>query len=389
MRPLQEFLEHESAGGMLLLVAAIAAIVWINLPGQTYADLWAHPATARLLITDLQLSVRGWINDGLMAVFFFVAGLEIKREMTVGELAVRRTAALPVAAALGGMIVPAAIFAALNATGDGGRGWGIPMATDLAFSLGVLALLGTRAPLSLKLFLLALAIVDDIGAIGVIAIFYTHDLSFGWIAAAVAVFAFTGALAVLRVRVLVAYLLLAAIAWLCVYESGIHPTIAGVVMAMLIPTDHGAAPHDAAVLDRLEHLLHPWSSFVIIPLFALANAGVDLGGGAIGDAASSRVTAGVVLGLIIGKPIGITLFAFAAVAAGIGALPRGVRWSQIAAVGLLAGIGFTVSIFISELAYADAERVQAAKIGILAASTVAGIAGYAALRLMISAADDH
>ncbi len=317
-----------------------------------------------------------------MAIFFFVVGLEIKREVVDGELSDPRAAALPVAAAIGGMIVPALIFAVLNLTGGGGRGWGIPMATDIAFAVGVLALLGTRVPLSLKLFLLALAIVDDIGAIAVIAIFYTEHLSLPWLGCAVAIFAMTAALSLLRVRIVAVYLALAAVAWLAVHESGVHATIAGVIMAMLIPTDHGASANNATVLDRLEHMLHPWSGYLIVPLFALANAGVDLGGGAVGDAATSRVSVGVIIGLIGGKPIGITLFALAAVTCGIATLPRGVRWAQILAAGMIAGIGFTVSIFISELAFTDPALIDEAKIGILAGSVLAGIAGYVSLRVV-------
>jgi NhaA family Na+:H+ antiporter len=383
-RPIQRFIDNEAAGGVLLLVAAIIALVWINAPGGgTYADAWAQAPGIDPF--GLELTAREWVNDGLMAIFFFVVGLEIKRELVDGELSNRRAAALPVAAALGGMVVPAAIFGLLNGSGDGARGWGIPMATDIAFAVGVLALLGRRVPLSLKLFLLSLAIVDDIGAIAVIAVFYTDELSLAWLSAAGAVFTVTGALALLRVRLPAVYVALAAAAWLCVHESGVHATIAGVIMAMLVPTAHGIDAAEATTLDRLEGILHPWSSLVIVPLFALANAGVDLGGGAIGDAASSPITAGVVLGLTLGKPAGITLFALAAVAAGIASLPRGVRRVEIAAVGLLAGIGFTVSIFIGEVAFADQRLVDEAKIGVLAASTVAGVLGYSALRWVTGA----
>jgi NhaA family Na+:H+ antiporter len=386
VRPRQEFLGEETAGGILLLLAAIIALAWANVPGDTYADTWNRVAGAEIYGVDLRLTLGRWINDLLMTVFFFVVGLEIKREVVDGELSDRRTVALPVAAALGGMIVPALIFAALNLTGGGGRGWGIPMATDIAFAVGVLALLGTRMPLSLKLFLLALAIVDDIGAIAVIAIFYADDLSLAWLGGAIAVFAMAEVLALLRVRIIAAYLALAAVAWLAVHESGVHAALAAVIMAMLIPTDHSASEGDATVLDRLENILHPWSSYLIVPLFALANAGVDLGGGAVGDAATSRVSVGVIIGLIAGKPIGITLCSLAAVRTGIAQLPRGVRWTHILGAGMIAGIGFTVSIFISELAFTDPALVDEAKIGILAASALAGIAGYVTLRVVSGAA---
>lgn len=383
MRPLQAFLADETAGGILLLAATIVALTWINAPGgDSYRDFWTTSTNVGLGVAELHLSIGEWVNDGLMGIFFFVVGLEIKREVLDGELSDRRAAALPAAAALGGMVVPALIFAVLNLTGGGGRGWGIPMATDIAFAVGVLALLGKRVPLSLKLFLLALAIVDDLGAIVVIAIFYTEDLSLGWLGGSIAVFAMTGALALLRVRILAVYLVLGALAWLAVHESSVHATIAGVIMAMLIPTDHSVSAGDATALDRLEHMLHPWSSYLIVPLFALANAGVDLGGSAVSDAAGSRVSVGVIIGLIAGKPIGITLFALAAVASGVATLPRGVRWVQILGAGMIAGIGFTVSIFISELAFTDSALVDEAKIGVLAGSAIAGVAGYAMLRLV-------
>jgi NhaA family Na+:H+ antiporter len=383
IRPLWEFLREEAAGGALLLLAAMAALVWINAPGgDSYTDLWDRRAGADLGFADLNLTLGTWVNDGLMTVFFFVVGLEIKREILNGELSDRRAAALPVAAALGGMVVPASIYAALNASGDGARGWGVPMATDIAFAVGVLALLGPRVPLSLKVFLLALAIVDDIGAITVIAIFYADGVSPAWAAVAVAVFATTGALALLNVRLLAAYLVLAVVAWLAIHESGVHATIAGVIMALLTPVDHGADPRSATVLDRLEHILHPWSSFVIIPVFALANAGIELDGGAVRDAISSPVSLGVAAGLLAGKPLGITIFALIAVRAGIASLPRDVQWRQLAGAGFVAGIGFTVSLFISELAFADPALGDEAKIGILAGSCVAGVAGYVLLRAL-------
>lgn len=380
-RLVQEFLATETAGGALLLAAAVAAIVWANAPfGDTYFDFWAARLNIDLGAVAIDESLLSWVNDALMAVFFFVVGLEIKRELTRGELAEPRKAALPAIAAVGGMLVPATIFLAINLGGDGERGWGIPMATDIAFAVGVLSLAGARVPLSLKVFLLALAIVDDLGAIAVIALFYTDDLALWWLVGAVALFATTYMLARLGVRNIFMFLAIGIVAWLAVYESGIHATVAGVMMGLLIPSgDSGEGP---SVLTRLEHILHPWTSFVIVPIFALANAGIVLDGGVVRDAAASPVSLGVALGLMLGKPIGIVLFAFAAVKLGVASLPDGVSWPQVAAVGMIAGIGFTVSLFIAPLAFSDAGLVDEAKLGILVGSTLIGIAGLVALRLL-------
>lgn len=420
VRPLEEFLSTETLGGVLLLAAAVAALVWANLPGDSYHDFWSTHLTVDLHKVVLDLSLEHWVNDALMAVFFFVVGMEIKREVLRGELADRRRAALPVAAALGGMIVPAAIYLTLNAGGDGERGWGVPMATDIAFAVGVLALLGPRVPTSLKVFLLALAIADDLGAIAVIAVFYTEDIDLAWLAAAAGLLALTFALGHFGIRDVVVYVGIAVVAWVAVYESGVHATIAGVAFGLMTPIrpyftgrqvsaaaldlvaqaregeraeGDGSEDRNAAlreleelaresqpVLDRLEHALHPWTSYVIVPIFALANAGIELSGGAVSDAASSRVTAGVMLGLMIGKPAGVLLFSWAAVRAGVAALPAAVGWAHIAGAGLLAGIGFTVSIFIANLAFTDVALVEEAKIGILAASVVMAIVGLVMLR---------
>jgi len=388
VRPLQEFLATETAGGALLLAAAAAAIVWANAPfGDTYFDFWAARLNIDLGAVAIDEALVSWVNDALMAVFFFVVGLEIKRELTRGELAERRKAALPAIAAVGGMLAPALIFLAINLGGDGERGWGIPMATDIAFAVGVLTLAGARVPLSLKVFLLALAIVDDLGAIAVIALFYTDDLALPWLAAAIALFAMTYVLARLGVRHIFIFAAIGLVAWLAVYESGIHATIAGVMMGLLIPS--GDSGGEASVLMRLEHVLHPWTSFVIVPIFALANAGIVLDGGIVRDAASSPVSLGVALGLMLGKPIGIVLFAFAAVKLGVASLPDGVRWPQVAAVGMVAGIGFTVSLFIAPLAFSDTGLVDEAKLGVLAGSMLIGIAGLVALRLLPPASGDR
>ncbi len=381
VRPLQEFLATETAGGALLLVAAAAALAWSNAPfGDTYFDFWSARLTIDLRAIAIDETLASWVNDALMAVFFFVVGLEIKRELTRGELAEPRKAALPVIAAAGGMLVPAAIFLAINAGGDGQRGWGIPMATDIAFAVGVLSLAGARVPLSLKVFLLALAIVDDLGAIAVIALFYTDDLGLWWFAGAIALFVMTYLLVRLGVRHIFVFAGIAIVTWVAVHESNIHATIAGVMMGLLIPS--GDAGDNPPVLTRLEHILHPWTSFVIVPIFALANAGIVLDGGAVRDAATSPVSLGVALGLMLGKPIGIVLFGFTAVKLGVASLPDGVRWPQMVAVGLVAGIGFTVSLFIAPLAFGDAGLVGEAKIGILAGSTLIGVAGLVMLRVL-------
>jgi NhaA family Na+:H+ antiporter len=419
MRPLEEFLGTETLGGVLLLIAAVAALVWANMPGDSYLEFWSTHISIDLDFLQLDLSLAEWVNDALMAVFFFVVGMEIKREVLRGELAAPRKAALPVAAALGGMIVPALIYLAFNAGGDGADGWGIPMATDIAFAIGVLALLGNRAPLALKVFLLALAIADDLGAIAVIAVFYTEDVDLAWLAFAVALMAVTYAMGRLGVRDLIVYVAVGVIAWVAVHESGVHATVAGVAFGLLTPIRphfgraelegpaqayleqaveadrlgvegmeerstalrelEEVARESQPVLDRLEHALHPWTGFVIVPIFALANAGVDLGGGAVGDAVGSQVTLGVMLGLIVGKPLGIFVFSWVAVRLGIATLPAGVHFGHVVGAGMIAGIGFTVSIFIANLAFDDAGLVSEAKIGILTASAVMGVLGLVVL----------
>ncbi|HEX6261335.1 MAG TPA: Na+/H+ antiporter NhaA [Actinomycetota bacterium] len=417
VRPLQSFLDTEEAGGVLLLLAAGAALLWANLWPGSYESVWHTDLILRLGSWELSDDLQHWINDGLMALFFFVVGLEIKRELVVGELRDPKTAAFPTVAALGGMIVPAAFYLALNAGGPGVHGWGIPMATDIAFAVGVLALLGRGLPSSLRVFLLSLAIVDDIGAILVIAIFYSSGISWAWLALAAGFLVLIAAAQRVYVRFTAVYLILGVGTWLAVYLSGVHATIAGVALGLLTPAmpfqmpgpvserarrvaDRTAdtvehADEDAhhwlglarlsreavSPLARIEHALHPWTSYVIIPLFALANAGVELGGGAIGEAATSRVTLGVILGLVAGKILGITLFSWGAVRLGLARLPSGSGWTQVTAVSAVAGIGFTVSLFIASLAFTDPEILAAAKVGILAASIVAGAIGAALLAM--------
>ncbi|HVL32408.1 MAG TPA: Na+/H+ antiporter NhaA [Actinomycetota bacterium] len=412
LRPLKSFLDTEASGGILLLVAAVAALLWVNSPwGDSYEELWHTTLTVRLGDLVISEDLRHWINDALMAIFFFVVGLEIKRELVSGELRDPRAAALPAFAALGGMIGPALIYAAINAGGPGSDGWGIPMATDIAFAVGVLALVGRRAPASLKLFLLSLAIVDDIGAILVIALFYTDSVSFYALGVAAALLLLIVGLQRAYVRAMPVYAVVAAGVWLAVFESGVHATIAGVVLGLMTPAspfqppqavstharriadetsdDPAEAAEDVhhwlslsslsreavAPLGRLEHLLHPWTSFVIVPLFALANAGVDLRGGGIGDAVANPVALGIIVGLVAGKIIGISSFAWLSTKIGLTRLPSGVRWSHIIAVSSVAGIGFTVSLFIAALAFSDADTLEAAKVGILLASVLAGILG--------------
>ena len=388
IRPLQEFLRAEAAGGLLLVLAATTALVWVNLPfGGSYDDVWSSHVAIDLGVADLDLSLRDWVNDLLMALFFFVAGIEIKREVLRGELAGMKKASLPVMAALGGMTVPALIYTAFNAGSEGARGWGIPMATDIAFAMGVLSLLGARVSLSLKVFLLALAIADDLGAIAVIAVFYSDSLDVSWLLAAIALIGATVGCVWFGIRNVVVYAVLAMLTWLAVHESGVHATVAGVAMGLAMPVaaSRSSSPSadgdrdDAAPLYRLEHTLHPWSSLLVVPLFALANAGIDLGGGVLGDAAASPIAVGVAIGLAVGKPVGIMLFAAIAVRAGIAALPENVDWREMAGVSMIAGIGFTVSIFISGLAFDDALLVDEAKIGIICGSAVAGALGFAML----------
>jgi NhaA family Na+:H+ antiporter len=363
----------------VLLLGAVAALIWANVDAAGYVHWWHRQLTigpGDLAITE---SLVHWVNDALMTVFFFVVGLEIKRELVTGELRDRRRAALPAVAALGGMAVPALIFVALNAGGARVDGWAIPMATDIAFAVGVLALLGPRVPPNLKLFLLTLAIVDDIGAIVVIALFYSRGLDGWWLGGALATVALVLAMSRRRVDHPLAYVIPGVVLWWCLYEAGVEPTLAGVVLGLLTP----ALPRrDVPVLERLELRLHPLSSFVIVPIFALANAGVVLSGGAVEHALSSRVTIGIVAGLVIGKFVGIFGATTVAVRARIGALPEGIDLHQLAGVAVLGGIGFTVSLFIADLAFRG-QAIDDAKIGVLAASVIAAVVGTIVLRVLL------
>ena len=419
LRPFQTFFRLESASGVLLLAAAVAALVWANSPwAESYERLFDTRVVASVGGFQIAKPLLLWINDGLMAIFFFVVGLEIKREFLVGELASARKASLSIAAAAGGMLVPALIYFGLNSGGEGASGWGVPMATDIAFALGVLALLGSRVPLALKVFVTAVAIVDDVGAVIVIAAFYTSDLYPTMLGLAAGFFVVLMIFNQVGVRRSWPYALFGILLWVAFLKSGVHATVAGVLLALTIPArrqidaprflekargflqefeddlqeprgEPTADQRDAVLslekaaeqlntpLSRLEHALHPWVAYFIMPVFALANAGVAIESG-IAETLTSRVTLGIVLGLFLGKQIGIFSFAWLAVKTGMAELPTGVRWRQVWGVALLCGIGFTMSLFIAGLAFDRALLVDA-KIGILVGSLVSGVAGALAL----------
>jgi Na+:H+ antiporter, NhaA family len=381
---IKAFFDHEAAGGIVLVVAAVLGLVLMNSPaGSLYEALLEAHVPVGLAPFALDKSVLHWINDGLMAIFFFLVGLEIKRELVVGELSTVKQASLPAIAALGGMLVPALIYTAIN-WGDpvALRGWAIPAATDIAFAIGVLALLGDRIPTPLKIFLLALAIIDDLGAIIIIALFYTATLS--WIALALAA---TGiaALALLNHRGVTAiwpYLLIGLFIWVCVMESGVHATLAGVATALAVPLTP-APGHTESTLERLELAIGPWVRFGVLPVFALANAGVPLAGITAAHVVGA-IPMGIILGLLIGKPVGIFAFSFAAIRAGLATKPDGATWPQIFGVAILGGIGFTMSLFIGMLAFTDAERAAEIRIGVLLGSLASALAGYLFLRTVTS-----
>jgi NhaA family Na+:H+ antiporter len=424
----QRFFRTETIGGLILLLFGLAALGLANSPlADGYEELWQTPLTVGIVDHSLSLTLHQWINDGLMAVFFLLVGLEIKRELLVGELASVKSAALPIACAVGGMVVPAAIYVAFNGTGLGSHGWGIPMATDIAFALGALALVAPRAPISARVFLTALAIVDDMGAVLVIAFFYSGGLAWGALGVAALMILTLIGFNAMGVRHLWPYLLVGAVLWYFVHESGIHATVAGVVLAFTIPThtrinatqfsqqaralldrfdqtetgdlvvltskgqqetlfalDHANQGVTAPML-RLEHVLHNFSAFVVMPLFAFANAGVKIGG----PIEHGAIALGVLAGLIIGKPLGIIAAAFISIKVGFGQLPAGIGWPSLLGIAVLAGIGFTMSLFISMLAFSDAALVDAAKLGILAGSLLAGIAGATILKLASAFRDDQ
>lgn len=366
---------REVAAGLTLLIAAILALLIANSPfHETYEHWLEMPLSIGRSPAVLTKSILHWINDGLMVVFFFLAGLEIKREMLRGALSSRKTALLPIFAALGGMIAPSVIYAAINWGNDVAlRGWAIPAATDIAFAVGVLAILGSRVPQSLKVFLLALAIIDDLGAIVIIALFYTSGLSLTALALAFAGGAVLALLNHLNVMRVWPYVLAGAFVWLCVMESGVHATLAGVATALAVPltsNDDREGP-----LESLEHRLDPWVSFVILPIFAFANAGVSFAGMSPLEILSP-IPLGIALGLIIGKPLGIYSFARAAISSGLGARPDGATEMQLFGTAVLGGIGFTMSLFIGMLAFPDPQASAEVRLGVLAGSLVSATLGY-------------
>ncbi len=407
-RPMVRFLAQEAASGVLLLAATAAALIWANFFGDSYFNFWHTEVSLNIGSFHLEEPLEAWVNDALMVLFFFVVGLEIKSEMVVGDLADPRVAAMPALAALGGMVVPALIFFAINAGGDGSAGWGIPMATDIAFAVGVLALLGPSIPQRLKLFLLTLAIVDDIGAILVIAIFYTKERSMGWLALAVLGLILVALMKRWRIWYTPLYVLLGTGIWFATFESGVHATIAGVALGLLAPakpligerafenvedivSGDVVNPIQArnaqfevrervSVCGRLIALISPWTSFFVVPVFALANAGIKITGDSISNAAGSAVAWGIILGLVIGKPLGIFLFAAAADRSRYAELPVGVSLQHVLGAGAVAGIGFTVALFINRLAFEDVAIRDEAVLGILVASLLASLAGWALLR---------
>ena len=387
---LRAFLKLESAGGILLLIAAAAALLLDNSPlAETYRSLLELHAGVTLGPLALEKSLLHWINDGLMAVFFLLVGLEIKREILEGELSSVRQVALPGLCALGGMAAPAAIYLLINRdTPESLSGWAIPAATDIAFAMGVMALLGKRVPEGLKIFLLALAIIDDLGAIVIIALFYTADLSL--LSLGLAGLGILALVALNRAGVtrLAPYILIGIFIWICVLKSGVHATLAGVAIGLAIPLRTKGA--EEPPLRRLEHALHPWVTFAIMPVFAFANAGVPLfgpGGGVGLDTLLQPVTLGIAGGLFLGKQIGVLGIAAIGAAAGVLRLPQGATWPQMYGVALLTGIGFTMSLFIGTLAFASPEAAAPLRLGVLAGSILSAVVGYAVLRLAPAARD--
>jgi len=410
-QPLQRFLATEAGGAMLLLVAAVAALVWANLPGDSYESFWHTEASVHVGDASLALDLRHWVNDAAMSVFFLAVGLEISREVTVGELRNPRAVFVPVLGALGGIALPALLFFAFNPSGPAAHGWGIPVSTDTAFVVGILALFGPRCPDQLRLFLLTLAIADDIGAISIMAIFYSEGVSMTALGLALL---FVVLLVVLRwvgVWQLRLYVVAGIGLWAAVYTSGVHPTLAGVLLGLLVPATpvdprqrewlrfYGravieradAARARLAVLatratvpanDRLQDALHPISAYAVVPVFGLANAGVRLDMETLRGAATSPVTIGIVVALLAGKTIGISAGSAIALRTGLGDLPGRVRYGHLIGGGLLAGIGFTISLFITDLAFEDETLRDQAKIGVLGGSLLAAALGSLALRYL-------
>jgi NhaA family Na+:H+ antiporter len=415
VQPLQAFLQQETSGAALLLGAAAVALVWANSPwSASYEAAWSTRLAIRIGSSALDLDLRHWVNDGLMTLFFFVVGLEIKRELATGELRYPRAAVLPVVAAVGGMAVPALLYLAIVGA-DAGGGWGIAMPTDIALALGVLALASRRVPGPMKAFLLALAIVDDLGSIVVIALFYTAHVEWAALGVAAATVVAIALLQRIEVRAIAAYVALGVLLWVALENSGVTPTLAGVATALLVPvrpanrpravseeahriadeTTDDPEPPDAdapqwlnlaslsreavSPLARAERRVHPWSSVVVLPLFALANAGVSLSPSLVASALSSRLAVGILVARVVGKPLGITLASAAALRTGIARVPSGLGLRHVAAVGAVAGVPFAVSLFVAGLAL-PASLVYEATVAVLFAAVVAGILGGLAVR---------
>jgi len=423
--PLKNFIKHETSSSIILFAVSILAIVWANSSyGYIYEDLWHNKFTIGFADTKFHLSksLILWINDGLMAIFFFVIGLEVKREILVGELTTLRKASLPIFAAIGGMMFPVLFFLVLNKGQVGEEGWGIPMATDIAFTLGILTMLGKRVPLGLKIFLTAFAIVDDIGAVIVIAIFYSSNIQWDLLMYAMLIYGVVVFLSYKKVYSQYLYFIVGFIVWLLFLKSGVHPTIAGILMAFTIPikgklglnkyiqsvveqfnifktskpTSEDLLTNDqihamSAVgilteklqspLQHLEHTLHGWVSYIIMPIFALANAGVVLSFSGLGE--FSHISYNIALALVFGNTIGIMLMSFIAIKLKLADLPENVNYAQLFGVSLLGGLGFTMSLFIANLAYTDETLVAAAKMGVIIGSVVAGSLGYIVLRMTL------
>lgn len=368
----QELLENERTAGLLLMLCTAVSLLLTNSNvGAHYAALWHAPLAGA--------TVEYWINDGLMAIFFLMVGLELEREVYIGELSNRKQALLPAIAALGGMLVPAGIHLLFNHGTATASGAGIPMATDIAFAIGILSLLGKRVPLVLKVFLTALAVIDDLGAILTIAIFYSSDLQWAYLGGALGIFSLLLVLNRLKVHVLAPYLLLGVVMWWLMLHSGVHATITGVLLAFAIPFGDGSP---GSISWKLQHVLHKPVSFIILPLFALANTCIALGPDWYGHLFTAN-SYGIFLGLVVGKPIGITLFCAIAIALGLCAMPAGVNWMKLIGAGMLGGIGFTMSIFIAVLAFDDAGHILMSKTTILLSSTVAAILGFIWLRMVL------
>ena len=372
-RPFIEFFRSEKTGGTVLLLCTVLSILAANGPfSGSYVAFWQSPLFLSFGPVELDFTLLRWINDGLMAAFFLLVGLEIRREMSRGELSDVRSALFPAIAAAGGMIVPASLHYLINRGTPTQAGFGIPMATDIAFALGVLSLLGNRVPPSLKVFLAALAIMDDLGAILVIALFYTKDISLAYLGASLGLFAVLIAMRRLNAKRLLPYILAGTAMWYCMVRSGIHPTIAGVLFAFAIPS---GGEDSSSLSSRVQHFLHAPVAYVILPVFALANTGIRLAHNWQVNLLESN-SVGILSGLVIGKPAGIVLFSFLAVAAGLCSLPEGMGWAQLFGTGVLAGIGFTMSIFISNLAFSDPRIAGTSVTAVLAASAAAGLGGY-------------